>query len=407
LVLLAVAQQTLSKAPKTDIHDLWNELLDIDSKIASHKKGHFRRIAALNKSTDDIDLPYSRKSRNFNPTETLIADTQYLTQKLTKISEITLDPKKSPITAGFIQTKQHFIAGTEINSNIAYMVVYPHELVFYDLSGNLISLIYLNYEILLIKESMGSDNTRTIDIISKDLFIHSYNLISYVPPAPKNRPRVKGATVKAKSKSATVKFKLQLRVTIDLIRALDMGMMTFQYFLDPKVRKISFTNFEISIQRKARQFFLGDSQGNVYHIGLDGKLKGQYSPQANYRNSNQSKKVQTDFSDQKILKLWSVNPFNAWVTPKGLSFFAPYSMNKTVDCIEPIDGDIITTTISTLQINLYFLMTDKGWIYVKYIKSGQCLTAAKLGIKSDLNSPQMEILKNMLVVSKFFPGKKN
>jgi hypothetical protein len=179
-------------------------------------------------------------------------------------------------------------------------------------------------------------------------------------------------------------------------------MMTFQYFLDQKIRKISFTNFEISIQRKARQFFLGDSQGNVYHIGLDGKLKGRYSPQANYRNSNESQKLKTDFSDQRILKLWSVNPFNAWVTPKGLSFFAPYSMNKTVDCLDPMDGDIITTAISTLQINLYFLMTDKGWIYVKYIKAGQCLTAARLGIKSHLNSPQMEILKNMLVVSKFF-----
>ena len=65
----------------------------------------------------------------------------------------------------------------------------------------------------------------------------------------------------------TIIFKLQLRVNFDIIKVLDMGYYAFRYFYDSKIEKINFTSFEISIQRKSRQFFLGDSQGNVYHIG--------------------------------------------------------------------------------------------------------------------------------------------
>ena len=139
--------------------------------------------------------------------------------------------------------------------------------------------------------------------------------------------------------------------------------------------------------------------------GLDGKLKGKFSPQEEYRNSvSKSDQKKVDFSDQRILDLYSVNPFNAWVTAKGLTFFAPYSMNKTVECTDAIEGEIIASTLSTTQINLYFLLTDQGWVYVKYIKSGSCLTAAKLRIRSkEISNPQLVIMKNMFVISNFFP----
>ena len=164
-------------AQKTDasMQELWNELIALDSKIASHKKTHTARLGNLDTSSLKSKRSDSKKSRNFDSSLTSIPDTQYLTQKLTKISEIPLDPKKAPLKVELIQTRQHYIKNTEISHNLALMVVYPREMIFYDLGGNILSIIKLNYEILFIKDSQGVDNSRTLDIISKDLYMHSYN----------------------------------------------------------------------------------------------------------------------------------------------------------------------------------------------------------------------------------------
>jgi len=65
-------------------------------------------------------------------------------------------------------------------------------------------------------------------------------------------------------------------------------------------------------------------------------------------------------------------------------------MVKTIDCRDDaMEGEIIATAISTQQLNLYFLISSNGIVYVRYIKSGSCLSAAKLFLKSEeINSPK-------------------
>jgi len=76
-------------------------------------------------------------------------------------------------------------------------------------------------------------------------------------------------------------------------------------------------------------------------------------------------------------------------------------MTKTIDCREDTNDPIVATTVSMQQQNmhLYFLITAKGVVYVKYIKSGSCLTAAKLLLKSkNIHLPKILIIKNMIVI---------
>lgn len=81
--------------------------------------------------------------------------------------------------------------------------------------------------------------------------------------------------------------------------------------------------------------------------------------------------------------------------------FTPFQMIKTLECTEDTNDPIIASTVSMQQQNmhLYFLITAKGVVYVKYIKSGGCLTAAKLLLKSkNIHLPKILIIRNMLVI---------
>lgn len=54
--------------------------------------------------------------------------------------------------------------------------------------------------------------------------------------------------------------------------------------------------------------------------------------------------------------------------------------------------------------NQYYLITNKKSMYVRYIKSGSCLSAAKLTLKSEkIDEPQFIHVKNMIVI---IPDKK-
>jgi len=128
------------------------------------------------------------------------------------------------------------------------------------------------YEIFMIKESQGTDNKKNIDIFTKDLMIHSYNLIAFAETEKRRQNQIQSSSQTNKTK---LDLKLIPRLHLDILKALDMGIVPFHYFLKSKRDKINFTSFESSIQRKSRQFYLADDLGNIFHIGYDGKLKGQ------------------------------------------------------------------------------------------------------------------------------------
>lgn len=64
-----------------------------------------------------------------------------------------------------------------------------------------------------------------------------------------------------------------------------------------------------------------------------------------------------------------------------------------------MEGSIIATAISTQQLNLYFLISSSGIVYVRYIKSGSCLSAAKLFLKAEkIIAPTLIVVKHMVII---------
>lgn len=366
-------------AQTPEINDLLESLTRIDSKIDAQKKW-IKKKRQNNKNEED-------KGRDKFISQNILnsdIDISYLTNKLQKIVEIPLD--KDLIRCELIQVKQHYILMTEIAVNQLFVAVYKRKIEFFDLGGNLVKQIFTRYEIINFKESLASENRKSLDIFTSDLKIYSYNLITHAYTEKKAKTQLK--QIKEKQfLTTTLDIKMVLKSTIDVLMALDMGIVPFTYFVNKKLF-IDFTEMETTILRKTRHFYLGDSQGNVYHIGNDEKLKGKLSLD---KVSNQP--------NEPILQLYAINPYNALVTPKGLCFFAPYSMVKTIDCREDIGDSIVATAVSNQQMNLYFLITARGVVYVKYIKTGSCLSAAKLLLKSKkIYLPKIIIVKNMIVI---------
>ena len=368
-------------AQNPELNDLLESLTAIDAKIAFQRKKIINKTLKKKKFEDkNRDKLLSQNILNEN------IDTSYLTNKLQKIAEVPIG--KDLIRTEMVQVKQYFILMTEISVNMVLMAVYKRRIEFYDLGGNFQKKFNLNYEIKDFKESQGADGKKSLDIFTSDLRIYSFNLVSHAYQEKKRQTQLQAIHEKQFNKM-TLDLKLVLRFTIDVLKALDLGIVPFTYFTN-RSQQIDFTSMESIILRKTRQIIQGDSKGNVYHLGQDEKQKGKLSLE---KISSQSY--------EPILDSYSITPFNSVVTPNGLFLFTPFQMTKTIDCREDTNDPIVATTVSMQQQNmhLYFLITAKGVVYVKYIKSGSCLTAAKLLLKSkNIHLPKILIIKNMIVI---------
>ena len=84
------------------------------------------------------------------------------------------------------------------------------------------------------------------------------------------------------------------------------------------------------MHKNNRLFFFADSTGRIYQTGPIEQWK------ANFHISGLAKSALPGYEEStnagRIIGIFSQSPINAYITTKGLGFFAPFSMNKTTEC---------------------------------------------------------------------------